>query len=187
MKQILFTTLYCISLSCYCQTSSNKIYQGQEYKKGLYKTYEEFIINNPSFTPDFIIKEKNNNRSGEDTYGYKVNDKTEIGKVWGFCDGKTIYVHGLRLEGYHKLEYVGFYSFFSFIQPGYSLATAALPDHLVIINQEGKYEDGTAGFLEKLLAKHDMNLLDEFKKDPTRKKIQTRIKYLIKLNEILIK
>ncbi|MBS1506469.1 MAG: hypothetical protein JSS79_07485 [Bacteroidetes bacterium] len=109
-----------------------------------------------------------------------------MGKVFGFCDGVKIYVHGLRLEGFHKLDYVGPYSFFVFEQARYSVATAMLPDHLVIIDSDGTYRDGTVGFVEKFLLEKNPELGKEFESLADRKeKKDKRQAFIMRLNEKL--
>lgn len=160
-----------------------KIYQTLQLKTGLYKTYDEFINNAPSVTTSFTVRQKSN--MGEQ-YTFDTKDGSKVGKVFGFCDGTTVYVHGLRLEGFHRLDHVGRYSFFLFAQARYSLATAMLPDHLVIIDDGGTYRDGTVAYMERFLTSKDEVLGKEFASlgDRTTKKSK-RQEYLIKLNEKL--
>ncbi len=178
-KQVLFL-LFLIPTILWGQ---EKIYNTKELKMGLYKTYEEFINNSPSITTAFIVRQKNN--MGEH-YTFDTKDGSKVGKVFGFCDGTIIYVHGLRLEGFHKLDYVGRYSFFLFEQARYSLATAMLPDHIVIIDDGGTYRDGTVAYVEKFLVSKNPELGKEFESLQDRKdKKSKRQEYLIKLNEKL--
>ena len=117
-------------------------------------------------------------------YTFDITDGSKVGKVFGFCDGTTIYVHGLRLEGFHKLDYVGPHSFFVFDQARYSLSTAMLPDHLVIIDDDGTYQDGTVSFVEKFLTSKNPEIGKEFEALQEKKdKKSKRQEYLLKLNE----
>ncbi len=178
-KQLLFIVLLLPTILW----GQEKIYNTKEFKEGLYKTYEEFINNSPSITTAFTVRQKNN--MGEH-YTFDMIDGSKVGKVFGFCDGITIYVHGLRLEGFHKLDYVGPYSFFVFEQPRYSMTTAMLPDHLVIIDDDGTYKDGTVSYVEKFLNAKSPELGKEFAALQERKdKKNKRQEYLIKLNEKL--
>lgn len=163
--------------------AQEKIYNTKELKAGFYKTYEEFINNAPSVTTPFTVREKSN--MGEQ-YTFDTKDGSKVGKVFGFCDGIKIYVHGLRLEGFHKLDYVGPYSFFVFEQARYSVATAMLPDHLVIIDSDGTYRDGTVGFVEKFLLEKNPELGKEFESIADRKeKKNKRQAFIMRLNEKL--
>jgi uncharacterized FlgJ-related protein len=157
-----------------------KIYKTTSYKKGFYKTFDEFINNAPSTTTEFTVRQKNN--MGEN-YTFDMKDGSKVGKVYGFCDGTTVYVHGLRLEGFHKLEYIGPISFFTFGQARYSLATAMLPDHLVIIDETGVYRDGTVNFVTKFLKKMKPELGSEFESLPDKK--EKRKDFIIRLNELI--
>jgi hypothetical protein len=60
------------------------------YKKGVYKSFEEFKNNTPSIS-DYSIKktEKADLLYVKDEQGQEL----PIRKVWGFCDGTTIYIN----------------------------------------------------------------------------------------------
>jgi hypothetical protein len=159
-----------------------KIYNVKEPKKGLYKTYDEFINNTPSITNEFIVKEKSTARGGS-PWDFEIKDGTKVGKVYGFCDGTSIYFKGLRMGGYCKAEYIGPYSFFNYETHGVGLAAMATPGHLVIIDDSGEYQDGTVNYVSKFLRSKAPELADEF--DKLEKKKEKRQEYLIKLNEKL--
>jgi len=56
-----------------------KIYNAKELKKGLYKTYGEFINNSPSITNEFTVKEKSTTRGGS-PWDFEIKDGTKVGK-----------------------------------------------------------------------------------------------------------
>jgi len=155
---------------------------------GLYKNYNEFITNSPSLRKDLAVRKKKNlHLHGAEGYTFDIMDGKKVGKVFGFSDGNDIYVQGLRTEGYHKLEFIGPFSYYTFTQSVYSAATAIIPDHLVVIDSTGKYRDGTANYIRSLLNGKDKNLFNAFIKEPNNKDMLVRIKYLKVLNENLIK
>ncbi|MBI3218676.1 MAG: hypothetical protein HYZ44_04130 [Bacteroidetes bacterium] len=179
MKKLIF--LMAIVLPLYV-TGQEKIYQAKELKRGIYKTYEEFINNSPSITNEFSVKEKNTVRGGS-PFDFEISDGTKVGKVFGFCDGKYVYMKGLRMGGFCKVDYVGRYSFFNYGTHGVGVAAMAVPGHLVIVDDGGKYRDGTVNFVSKFIRSSNPTLADEFDKLTDKK--AKREEYLIKLNESL--
>lgn len=64
------------------------------YKKGVYKTFQEFLYNNPS------IKEYELQKTKKADMLYIKNDQGEAiptRKVWGFCDGEFIYINSQNI------------------------------------------------------------------------------------------
>jgi len=96
------------------------------YKKGLYKDFEEFKFNRPSIPFDFKIdsfeyKSLEMYTKGDNHFTYRIlankNEAKKIGPVFGFCDGKKIYINeSMPLLGeksdFELLHSVGLYSFF---------------------------------------------------------------------------
>ena len=157
-----------------------KIYNAKELKKGLYKTYGEFINNSPSITNEFTVKEKSTTRGGS-PWDFEIKDGTKVGKIYGFCDGTNVYFKGLRMGGYCKAEYIGPYSFFNYETHGVGLTAMAVPGHLVIIGDDGEYQDGTVNYVSRFIKSKAPEIADEF--DKLEKKKEKRQEYLIKLNE----
>lgn len=181
MKKLFFLWVALLPIGLMAQT---KIYETKEWKKGIYKTYQEFINNAPSITAEFIVEEKSTIRGGS-PFDFNMKDGSKVGKVFGFCDGKNVYLKGLRMGGYCKVDYVGRYSFFNYETHGVGLSAMAVPGHLVIVDDEGKYRDGTVNFVAKFIRKMNPALADEFDKLTDMK--SKREEYLIKLNEWLKK
>lgn len=177
--KIILAIILLIPMTAICQV---KIYQSTTLTIGIYKTYDEFINNSPSITEDFAVVEKNTLRGGS-PFDFKIKSGIKVGKVFGFCDGQNVYVKGLRMGGYCKLDYIGCYSFFVYETNGVGLISAAVPDHLVVITDGGIYRDGTVNFVSKFLRKKKPDLADEFDKQEDKK--SKRQEYLIKLNEHL--
>ena len=189
MKYLFILITSVLSLSFYGQTQSDtaeKIYNANELKKGFYKNYREFITNSPSITNDFIVKERNllalsitNNVS---PYGYYVT-KGEVDEmdVYGFCDGKNVYISQRGGLGYNKLEYLGPYCFYSYTY--HRGLSATLPDKIVVIDENKKFKVATVKYVGKLLQSKNPVFASEYEKESDKK--GKRKEYLIKLNEYL--
>ncbi|TRZ45702.1 hypothetical protein DMZ48_00010 [Robertkochia solimangrovi] len=73
----------------------------ETYKKGIYKTYEEFLNNEPSLPLDYEIKHKKVGYGmfalgGSIPVAYlKVKNKEgkEVGSIFGFSNGKEVYIN----------------------------------------------------------------------------------------------
>ncbi len=81
------------------------IYTCSEYKKGVYKNFDEFKMNTPSLVDfDFMKGELG------DILNIKEDNKIYVARdVWGFCDGKNLYINSS--DKYSKLVRTG-YSFY---------------------------------------------------------------------------
>jgi len=79
--------------------------ESQNLKKGIYKTYKEFKFNSPSLPLDWEIQADlivytnlmqaatYTNRDTSYTLKIEKEKTNEIGPVWGFCDGKNVYIN----------------------------------------------------------------------------------------------
>ena len=97
-KTVLIAIFFCIAVIA---RSQNLIVSDSTYKAGIYKNFEEFKNNNPSIKFDYTVKTK------EKGYGFlgaggtvslyriEIDKKVgqSIGDVYGFSDGKNIYVN----------------------------------------------------------------------------------------------
>jgi len=119
---ILFTVLFFVLLTGYGQ---KLIINDSIYRKGIYKTFEEFKYNKPSieFNYDIIIKNRGYgllNTAGQlAIYKILINKKVgkSIGNIFGFCDGKNVYINdnSPRLSPkteFSKIEYFGKYCYY---------------------------------------------------------------------------
>jgi hypothetical protein len=99
-------------------------------KEGIYKTFEEFKFNSPSIPLVYGKAHKTKKYQASDQYGgwldvFKLEvekeEAKEIGNIWGFCDGRSIYVwtrSGGRFNNkYHfiKLDFFGRYCHYRMI------------------------------------------------------------------------
>ena len=166
----------------YGQGQENKIYTATKYNVGFYKTYEEFLSNAPSVKIPMVVKKVN---EVSECYRYETENKKKVkGYIFGFCDGVNIYVHGVATEGFHKIDYVGRYSLFTFKQPKNTIVTNILSDHLVIIDDKhGEYQKAKVNFVQRFLAKKNPDLSKEYESLDEKDKETKMHEYLIKLNE----
>jgi hypothetical protein len=179
MKKRFLTLVILLPLITFGQ---DKIYNATELKKGIYKSYNEFINNFPSVTQEFTVKNKSTVRGGS-PFDFESKDGSKVDDAYGFCDGTNVYLKGLRMGGYCKVEYIGRYPFFNYVTHGVGLTAMAVPGHLVIVDENGKYQDGTVNYVSKFIRSKNPALADEFDKLEDRK--SKRAEYLIKLNEFL--
>jgi hypothetical protein len=119
MKKIAF--IFCSFFIMQFASSQKLIVEeGLDLKRGIYLTYDEFRYNSPSLPLEFeIIK--------IDTgiiYHLKTDKEriAPIGVIWGFCDGKNIYINRdfnmsnkrvFRPDSqFNKIIYIGRYCYF---------------------------------------------------------------------------
>jgi len=86
------------------------VYNSNHYKKGVYKTFEEFKMNMPSL-PDFEFKR---GAMGDIIYITDNNVTYPSREVWGYCDGENIYINSG--DKYSKLVRAGNYFYFEGIK-----------------------------------------------------------------------
>ena len=100
MKYILIIIFILLQFSSNAQ---KKIYEDSiVLKKGIYKSFEELRDNNPSLALNYTIIQESLgfgflSLEGSHIY-YRLNTQTnkdvkDIGTIWGFCDGKNIYIN----------------------------------------------------------------------------------------------
>ena len=95
MKYLLSLLILSVSLNSFAQIDTTKIYNCKQFKKGFYKSYNEFIANSPSITYDFTITHlsKNLNDTLDTRVDYTLIDSSKrTGRIWGFCDGTDVYI-----------------------------------------------------------------------------------------------
>jgi len=123
MKKLILIPIF---LSMFLWTNAQKlIISDSIYKIGIYKDFQEFKYNNPSIEFNYKITTKNRRYGflllgGKVTFYKIVIDRKKgksIGEVFGFCDGKNIYINPnyVLLKSrtcFSKIEYLGQYSYF---------------------------------------------------------------------------
>jgi hypothetical protein len=192
-----FTLLLCSAFIMQFANSQKLIIDdGVPLKKGIYKTFDEFKNNSPSFSLDFEIV-------SADTgvlYRLKIDkEKTDLlGVVWGFCDGKNSYINldynmskkriFRPVSEFSKITYLGRYCYFRTYQPGTSLVFRDLLAMVIDINSGEELCLNCAinfGFIsqssfKKILTK-DSELWSEYKNDKSKEDLF--LKYIKKYSE----
>ncbi len=77
------------------QTDSTKAHNATALKRGIYKTYWEFLDNAPSITDSFRVIELTRNKADSTVMeaDYKFLHGAKAASLrWGFCDGTNVYV-----------------------------------------------------------------------------------------------
>jgi len=166
--------------------TAQRIWQAKELKKGFYKSSTEYITNSPSIIKDFVVIQRTQAdlmfMHGSE-FTYKVSDgSVDNDEVYGFCDGKDVYINYDHPKGYCKMEYIGPYTFFTYVIHATG-ALALIPDQLMIIDENGKFQDATPRYLKKVLTAKYPELAAKYEeeKEPKAK----RKEYIIKLNEFI--
>jgi hypothetical protein len=117
-------------------------------------------------------------------YGYKIKGELETSALhWGFCDGSNAYVHYDHPKGYCKMEFIGPFSYFTYVVHGTG-AMSLIPDQLMVIDQNGKFHDGTVKYIKKILEENSPELSKKYEAEESPK--EKRKEYLNTLNEFLI-
>ncbi|WP_127123248.1 hypothetical protein [Chryseotalea sanaruensis] len=164
----------------------NYIIYATVYKKGVYKTFEEFKYNDPSIVEDFTF-DKNQLWLTDSKTG--KNSKIKKNEVWGFSDGARIFV---RWRKYNEIVEMGRYCYFkekgTRVVFGYSmfpLAIIPIPvpytDELIINFNTGKPFLLSKKLLKEILAIDDPELLTEFMNEKQKKK--KLFEYIVKYND----
>ena len=181
MKKYLFLVFTICYLFSFGQSDTSKIYNSTHLKRGFYRTYKEFESNSPSRTEDFIVTRFIKSETDTTVIGAKytlVDSTKEVHHVWGFCDGKDVYVNLSESpfsKHYWKLLGLGPIPFFEYKVkkmllaggPLMMLATGALSAsmpaeyELLRLNKNGKFRDIGVVELRDLLADYPI-LLKEF-------------------------
>ncbi len=158
---------------------------GIQLKPGFYKTYEEFLNNDPSITGSFTTTLLRVSKKDSTVYAAKFKiDELDgpKGKVWGGCDGTYAYINFgvMQNQRFYRLQCYGPNPYFIYkektlMSPGGGLiaammlaTSAAIPPsfELFFVNAEGKGRVGKKKLLSAL-----------FKDDPALEKEYESKKY----------
>lgn len=182
-------------MHCVGQSDSSSVGK-QPLKKGFYKTYQEYLDNNPSIIADFTTELfRANKRDTTIIAGtYKLMSKdVKIKKIWGFCDGESVFIRYKVLIGnnYWKAQVLGPHPYFLYKEkmimavgpPIMAIATAAttaaLPAgfEIMAVTGPGRPKYVWKGTMKKILADQPQ-LLAAFKKEVGVISDKYRVKYL---------
>lgn len=179
-------------------------------KRGVYKTYEEYLNNSPSVNVEFSIKplqiSRNNPLIAEGDVDYKGKRPK---KIWGVSDGQYVYIrvmvgqffknHYFRLQCDGPVPYIFFVEKPVFIAPGLGLvgmtavaaSSATLPPFvsLMVVREGTNYFKPTLLATNKRVRKYLKtypDLLEAYGKEPNHNKA-TRARYLTEYNNRKLK
>lgn len=133
MKKVLFLFLL---LGCKV-FSQAPILTDSIKKAGIYRTFEEFKNNQPSIVMNFKIASEEvkygsiGNRQPLMTYGLEFSQKMSenIGQIYGFCDGKGVYIVSKTTTlphylSFFKVQHLGQYCVFKYTYESVLAVTA---------------------------------------------------------------
>ena len=176
-------------------------------KRGVYKTYEEYLNNSPSVDAEFTLTpmriSKNNDLIAEADVDYKGKRPK---KIWGLSDGENVYIrvmvgrffknHYFKLQCDGPIPYI-FYVEKTVIVPfglgavvavTVAAGTAALPPYvsLMIVRDNTNYFKPvltlTKARVKRYLADYP-DLLEAYEKEPSPKSKSTKARYITELNQ----
>ncbi len=182
MRLLVILSFFCSTMVC-AQNSSNKIYNAKELKKGFYKSYDEYINNSPSVLKDFTVKPKTLRKSDSAIICVDfelANEDEKVGSIWGFCDGKDVFIKrstGLNSNKYWRVEHIGIHPYYYYFEKGFgfgpglmrlaTLAIEAFKDEdlvLALKDENDKNYNANERNVRKLLV-GNTELLQQFEKD----------------------
>jgi len=176
-------------------------------KRGVYKTYEEYLNDSPSIDVPFTVTpmriSKNNELVAEANIDYKGKRPK---KIWGLCDGENVYIrvmvgqffknHYFKLQCDGPTPYI-FYVEKTVIMPlgfgavaavGVAAGTAALPPFvsLMIVRDNTNYFKPILPLTKARVKRHLSaypDLLDSYEKEPNPQSKVTKAKYITEYNK----
>jgi len=167
-------------------------------KRGVYRSLMEFQQNNPSYSDTFIVKpgKWKGDKYELQTINSKGKSKKLDGNIWGYCDGKDVFI---RSTDYSKLVHFGYFCVFKGTGAGNGLTLkpdliqepmdpmhhghhSFEPTDLFILNYTTgrRLILGKANLATYVLSK-DPALLEQFRKEEKGKKLL--LEYVLKFNE----
>jgi hypothetical protein len=176
-------------------------------KRGVYKTYEEYLNNSPSVDAEFTLTpmriSRNNDLIAEADVDYKGKRPK---KIWGLSDGENVYIRVMvgRLfkNHYFKLQCDGPIPYFFYVEKtvvvplglgavvavAVAAGTAALPPsvRLMIVRDNTNYFKPalliTKARVKRNLAEYP-DLLESYNKEPNQQSKSTKARYITELNK----
>lgn len=202
MKKIsIFLFSLLASKFCIAQTDS-VIAPVPALKKGFYKNYQEYLDNNPSINGDFTTQlfraSKKDTTVIAASFKLLTNENINISKLWGFCDGESVFIRYKVLIGnnFWKAQVLGPKPYFLYKEKmifaagpplmalATAAATAAVPAgfDVMVVTGKGRPKYVWNGTMKKILADQP-ELLAAYKKEVNVISDFYRAKYLKLYNE----
>lgn len=198
IKVIAFGFSIFFFISLFGQGNSEQDYH---LKKGVYRNFQEFVKNNPSYTDTFFTD--NSNNSGEIFFGtgkIKLKTKSAAGKseyikgdIWGFCEGKNVFIR--YAKDYYPLLNIGSYSVFAMDYKTYKagiqyVSGRYLPKHsytykllyALEFNTGKIYRVNQINMSLNILA-HDGEILKSYEKETDKGNNEIMLKYIQEFND----
>jgi hypothetical protein len=176
-------------------------------KRGVYKTYEEYLNDTPSVDAEFTITPKQISKNNEVIAEAEVDYKGKRPKkIWGVSDGENVYIrvtvgrffknHYFKLQCDGPIPYI-FYVEKTVIVPlglgavvalGVAAGTAALPPSvsLMIVRDNTNYFKPVL-LLTKARVKRNLaaypDLLEAYEKESNQQSKSTKARYITELNK----
>ena len=172
--------------------------QKDDLKKGIYRNFKEFKFNSPSIELNYQYAINTRgygflNSSGVVSYGRLIIEKTarkELGMVYGFCDGKNIYINiessfGVDLKrntSFNKVEYLGEYTYLEDVisNPSYNGSSTSSLSRKVIKLRNGYVSSLTKSSMRSILS-NNTEMLKRFNGESNKKSVLKQ--YLIEYCE----
>jgi hypothetical protein len=198
-----FPVLCCLFISFVASSQSTNINPGAlPLKKGFYRTYDEYLKNDPSIQPDFETQLLRASRRDTTIIAanYILKTKGEKPKkFWGFSDGENVFVRVPELlsSNYWKLQCPGpnpylFYKskmIFAMGPPLMALATvaltAAVPANLDVwvVTKSGKAKYGWRKYIKDIVRRKPA-VFEEFKRYQVLT-VEQKLKFIREANETI--
>lgn len=176
-------------------------------KRGVYKTYEEYLNDSPSVDAEFTITPKQISKNNEVIAEAEVDYKGKRPKkIWGVSDGENVYIrvtvgrffknHYFKLQCDGPIPYI-FYVEKTVVVPlglgavvalGVAAGTAALPPSvsLMIVRDNTNYFKPvlllTKARVKRNLAEYP-DLLEAYEKESNQQSKSTKARYITELNK----
>jgi hypothetical protein len=207
MRSLIFVVVFFLSS---LQVDGQSVFTSNEFKRGIYKDFREFVTNNPSLNLDEKIwieeGEKNlldnykmglffyeGNRVKLPIYRLKSGTQLDTKDFWGYCDSSKFYINSfthIPRQYFVQLLLVGRYCYFIQIDPNSNssppgtivnpMNSNGVAEYIVNVNN-GKIFKLDRKLL-KVILQDDIDLLKEFNSD---KEIKNKllIEYIDRYNK----
>jgi len=165
--------------------AGNYILNATAYKKGVYKTFEEFKYNEPSIVEHYVVGKRTIWITDKTT---GRNKKLKSDETWGYNDGSRVFV---KRNKFNELVEKGRYCYFKergtrliYVIAGVPFMIVPIPtpyeDELIINFNTGNRYRLTKKLMRQILETDDPELLEMFQQE--RGKSKKFYDYIVKYN-----